>query len=87
MDIVLNPYTVGLMASIVTEALKMIPFLRSNDIYKAGTAIVVMFVGTFVYLGGSFDLTTFFNIAIFSFLNYKMIVQPLAGAAQLGSQK
>ena len=87
MDIVLNPYTIGLMTSIVTELLKNIPILRSNDIYKAGTAIVVMAVGTVIYLGGGWDITTFFNVAIFSFLNYKMLVQPLAATANLGSQK
>ena len=77
------------MASAVTELLKLFPLLNKNDITKVFTTVVVMAAGTLWHLGFDFsawDWNLFGQVVIWSFVNYKMIVQPFATTTGLKTQ-
>jgi hypothetical protein len=67
----------GLCASIVTEIIKYVPFVRNNALASSIVAIIVVAVGTFVS-SGVFTWPTFLNSLASAFLSYKIIVQPIA---------
>jgi hypothetical protein len=74
---------VGAASSLVTEVLKLIPFLRSNAITIAVTNIVVVAAG--VYLTSpKFDLISFVEALGVSIATYLAAVKPLA--TQTGSR-
>ena len=75
----------GLLVSIITEALKYIPVLSYNALTKALTAIVVLAVGVFVTTG-TFDFTTFVGALVFALTSYTAIVQPVAKVTGLRTQ-
>lgn len=85
-EITLSTFAIGLMASVFTEVLKLVPVLRRNSLSKSLTAIVVVALGTFYVVGfdvSSFDLNTFVSILVFSFLNYRIIVKPIVNSTGL----
>jgi len=89
MEILLPAYLIGLMASAVTELLKLFPLLNKNDITKVFTTVVVMAAGTLWHLGfdvSAWDWNLFGQVVIWSFVNYKMIVQPVATTTGLKTQ-
>lgn len=89
MDIQLTAYIVGLLSSVVTEIFKYFPVLAKNQITKVMTSVVVMVVGTLFSIGfnaAAWDWEVFGQVVIWSFVNYKMIVQPMAKTAGLVTQ-
>lgn len=89
MDITFTPYAIGLMASVLTEVLKYLPILNSKPIYKSLTAVLVVAAGAFYMSGFSlaaWDWERFFMILIFAFVNYKVIVKPVAESMNLRTQ-
>ena len=89
MDIALSDYMLGFVSAVVTEGLKYFPKLRENELMRSATAFVVLFTVTFASLNWDFpkwSWVKFWNVAVFAFLNYKMIVQPTAKWAGSRSQ-
>lgn len=89
MDIQLSAYIIGLLSSVVTEVFKFFPALSSNEVTKVVTAVVVMAVGTLFSIGfnvTAWDWNLFGQVMIWSFVNYKMIVQPMAKTTGLVTQ-
>ncbi len=77
---------VGMLSSIVTELLKLIPILRTNSMTKAGTAIVVVAIGVYIQSGDiSFD--GLMGALAFSLITYKAIVQPITVTLDSKSQE
>jgi len=85
MEIILPIYLTGLLASVLTEIVKLIPAIRGSEIWKSLTAIILVALGAFFTVGWSW--ANFFYVLLFAFANYKMIVQPLAAEANLPSQE
>ena len=89
MDITLSQYVIGLVSSIVAELFKLFPALRKNDLTIALTAIVVLFLGELYEAGfklADWSWSSFASLAVFAFLNYKFIVQPIASVMKSDSQ-
>lgn len=86
MDIVLNASLLGLCASVLTEIAKYFPLVRNNEMVKSLVAILM--VAGVAYVSGGYALTfqSFALVMAFAFLNYKIIVQPVAGTLSLGSR-
>ena len=88
-EITLSTFIIGLMASVLTEVFKIIPILRKNALSKSLTAIIVVILGTFYAVGfnvSAWDWNIFANVLVFSFLNYRIIVRPIAKNASLITQ-
>ncbi len=86
----LSAFTIGLLSSVVAELFKFIPALTKYESAKVLTAIVVMVIGTLFSIGftlGSWDWNIFGQVVIWSFVNYKMIVQPVAADIKSRTQK
>ena len=80
----LNEIQVGALASLVTEALKLIPWLRKNEITVALTAIIINTVGTYVFVGTSiYSIGTVF---LYSLASYHVLIKPVAKSLGLKSQ-
>lgn len=86
----LSAFTIGFLSSLVTEIFKFIPALTKYESAKVLTAVVVMVVGTLFSIG--FDLSAwnwnlFGQVVIWSFVNYKMIIQPVAADVRSRTQE
>lgn len=86
----LTAYAIGLLSSFVAELFKLIPALTKYESAKVLTAVVVMVGGTLYSIG--FDIHAwnwdlFGQVVIWSFVNYKMIVQPVAADIKSRTQK
>lgn len=86
----LTAYTIGLLSSVVAELFKLIPALTKYESAKVLTAVVVMVAGTLYTIG--FDINAwnwdlFGQVVIWSFVNYKMIVQPVAADIKSRTQE
>lgn len=84
MEIILPSYLVGLLASILTEIVKLYPKIGESDILKSLIAIILVVLGTIFTIGWSWE--NFYLVLIFAFANYKMLIQPIAKVAGLRSQ-
>lgn len=84
----MNPdvIAIGTFGSIVTEIFKYVPFLNTSNLTRSLTAIVVILIGT-VLTTGKFDISTFVQSLIVALVAYKSLIQPVAGAAGLRTQK
>lgn len=80
MDLSLSVAVVGLASSVLTELLKLFPFLKQNELMASVTAIVVTAIATYFSTAGDFTWPHFASVLLFAFLNYKIIVQPVAKA-------
>lgn len=88
-EFALTPYLIGLLSSMVSELFKLFPFLSGKEIYKVLTAVVVMVGGTLVSIKfdtSEWDWNMFSQVIVWSFLNYKMLIQPMAKDLDLQSQ-
>ena len=89
MDIAFSDFAIAFMASALTEILKFFPVLNSQPIFKSLTAVLVVAAGAF-YMSGfniaAWDWNQFFTILMFSFVNYKMLIQPSAKAMSIRTQ-
>ncbi len=88
-EITLSIFTIGLMSSILTELFKLIPILSENQLRKALTAITVVVFGTLYALEfnvAAWDWSLFINVLIYSFLNYRIIIKPIAKTVGLKTQ-
>jgi hypothetical protein len=88
-ELTLAPYIIGLLSSAVSELFKLFPTLSSKETYKVLTAVVVMVAGTLFSVNfdiHAWDWNMFGQVVMWSFLNYKMIVQPVAKDLELRSQ-
>lgn len=86
----LSAYFIGLLSSVVVELFKLIPALTKYESGKVLTAVVVMVVGVLYSIGfdvSAWDWNVFGQVVIWSFVNYKMIVQPVSSDLQLTTQK
>lgn len=87
MEITLSAYLTGLLSAIVAELFKLFPALTKNQTIRSLTVIVVMIIGTLFSVGfDTWDWKKFGAVVIWSFVNYKLIVQPVANDLQLRSQ-
>lgn len=82
-EISLAPAIIGAVSSVVTELLKLIPFLSKNNVTKSLTTIVVIIVAVFISEGGKITDwkqagVIFAQAIVYAFTTYKMIVQPVA---------
>lgn len=89
MEFALSAYIIGFLSSVVTELFKLFPALNLNPLTKVLTAITVMVIGTLWSIG--FNVTTwdwnlFGQVVVWSFVNYKMIVAPVAGVIGMRTQ-
>lgn len=85
----LSAYFIGLLSSAVTELFKFIPVLTKYQSAKVLTAVLVMVVGTLISIKFDFsvwDWNLFGQVVMWSFLNYKLIVAPVASDLQLRTQ-
>lgn len=88
-EITLSIFAIGLMSSVLTEALKMVPILRRNTLSKSLTAIVVVVLGTLYAIGfdvSAWDWNLFASVLVFSFLNYRIIIKPVTTTMGLKTQ-
>jgi len=83
-EIILPTYLVGLLASVLTELIKLVPKIGKSDVLKSLTAVILVALGAIVYIGWSW--ANFFIVMAFAFVNYKMLVQPVAVAIKSPSQ-
>ena len=89
MDITFSEMAIAFMTSGLTELLKMFPILNSKPIYKSLTAVAVVAAAAFYMSGFSiaaWDWDKFFTILVFSFVNYKLVIQPVAKSMSLKTQ-
>ena len=79
---IINSIALGLIASVITEGLKLFPFLSSTDTRKR---VVAFFVATvlascYVISQPSFATSDIFTVVIatigLSFASYKLVIQP-----------
>ncbi len=89
MDLSVSAYFIGLGSSFLTELFKFIPFLNENELTRTITAFVVMALITLASIGFNvqmWDWSVFVQVLLWSFVNYKTIVQPVASATGLRTQ-
>ena len=86
MEITFSLALIGLGTSIINEIIKLVPFVRENDAIKSLVAIIVVAVLAFLTNGFEWSWINFYGVMGFAFLNYKMIVQPVATTLRLASQ-
>jgi hypothetical protein len=77
----------ALWSSVFTEVCKLIPFIKNNEVVKTLTAIFMTAIGAWWVNGFVWDWITFASVLIWSFANYKMIVQPVANSIGASTQK
>ena len=92
----LDPALLGLYSSVVSEAVKLIPWFRQSESRVLWLAFAVVFFGVLYQhnLGEPAALITDWQTLVskmitalaFSFASYKTIVKPLAGTMGLASQ-
>lgn len=88
----LSEMGIGFLASLFTEALKFFPSIGKNEFIKSLVAFLMVLVGTFFYTGfaGGFaagaNWEAMFEILIYAFTSYKMIIKPVAKSVGLRSQ-
>lgn len=81
-----NSIVAGIASSIVTEILKFIPFLRSNDITIAIVNILVVAIATYA-TSGTITFTSFLTALAVSITTYLAAVKPVSVTAGFSSQK
>lgn len=89
MNFLLSPYLIGLLSSVVTELLKFFPALKANTLTTVATAVIVMTAGTLWSLGfdvSAWDWKLFGEVFVWSFVNYKVIVAPVAATLDSPTQ-
>lgn len=89
MDFVVAAYWLGLGSSALTELMKLIPFLDENEVTRTLTAFAVMTAVTLASIGfdiHAWDWSLFGSVLLWSFVNYKAIVQPIAKTSGLRTQ-
>ena len=80
----LEPYQVGILASVVSELLKYIPLFKTNDLYKSLMVLAVAIGGTWIFSG--LTVANFGTVILSAFVTYKMLIQPVAKEVGLKSQ-
>lgn len=86
MDFTLTTYAWGLASSVVTEIFKFVPFLNKNNLTRSVTAIIVVAVAAWIQSGSLWSWDVIIPTLGFAFLNYKMVVQPLAKVTNIATQ-
>ncbi len=89
MDLSVSAYWIGLGSAFLTEAFKLMPLLNTNELARTLTAFAVMAVITLASIGfnlQAWDWTVFVQVLLWSFINYKAIVQPVAKTTGLKTQ-
>lgn len=91
MEISLTPAVIGIVSSILTEILKLIPWLNKNNLIKSITTIVVIVIAVFISYGGNITdwkqaSVIFFQAVVYALTSYKMIVQPIAKESGMNTQ-
>lgn len=79
-----NNVLVGSLSAVVTELLKLIPWLNQNSITKAATSLVVCFVGTFLFT--PHNPGDYATVITSSLVAYLAIVQPTGKFAGVKTQ-
>ena len=80
----MNPLYIGILTSVVSEILKLVPQLNSSSLVKSVVVFVVALVGT--YLFGSVNPQDYAETLIAAFATYKLLVQPAAEYTGLKTQ-
>ncbi len=78
----LSPASIGILGSVVTAVLTLIPILGATDLRRNITAIVVLIAGVFMFGDVTFtDIVGFANTfalaVVFALSTYKMFLQNL----------
>ena len=86
MEITLSLALIGFGTAVINEIIKLVPPVGQNDAIKSLVAIIVVAVLAFITNGLEWSWINFYGVTGFAFLNYKMVVQPVAKALHLPSQ-
>jgi len=87
MEITIALAIVGLGASILTEIVKLVPVVGQSDALKSLIAIIIVAILAFLTNNMEWSWVSFYAVLAFAFVNYKMIVQPVAKTIHLTSQQ
>ena len=87
MEITLTAAIVGLGVSILTEIVKFFPAIKESDTLKSLVAIIIIAVLAFLTNNMEWSWASFYVVMGFAYLNYKMLVQPVAKALHLPTQQ
>lgn len=78
---------IGLCSAVVTEVLKVVPFLRKSQVTVSIVAIIVTALGTWVYNPNGLSFDALMAALASALVSYKMVIQPLATGMKLPTQK
>jgi len=81
----LSNVQIGMFSSVVTELLKFFPLLNVNELTRALTTIVVVFLGTITF--SNLSLEGMLSSLLVALVSYKMVIQPVAKVSGLATQK
>ena len=86
MEITLTLVAISFGTAILNELIKLIPAIGQNELIRSAVAVVVIAILAFLTNGLEWSWLNFYAVMAFAFLNYKMIVQPIATAIGSPSQ-
>jgi hypothetical protein len=87
MEITLATAIVGLGVSILTELIKLVPAIGQSSALKSLVAIIIIAILAFLTNSMEWSWVSFYAVMAFAFVNYKMLVQPVAKAIHLRTQE
>lgn len=92
-EILIPAAIVGLMASVITEIIKLFPWFQAADDRKKVLAGLICLVVSFIYIGtqiepGSISILSFILVALSAtFTAFKAVIQPVEAVFRPAGQK